>query len=131
MAYNSYYPQYPQSNAFVPQTQQPNNQIIQTNGFIPVPNEEVAKNYPVAPGNSVSFRNENAPYVYTKTMGFSQFDQPIFKRYKLIEEDTSPKEQSKAAGVDLESEIKKVWDEINVLKKTMAEIKERDNDDGV
>ena len=77
MAYNYQmnYPQYYQPNQNYPQNSQSFPQQIQNGGFIPVPSEEVARNYPVAPGNSVTFKNENAPYVYTKTMGFSQIDE--------------------------------------------------------
>lgn len=62
---------------------------IQNGGFVSVTSEEEARRYPVAPGNSVTFKNENAPYVYTKTMGFSQLDRPLFEIYRLVkEEDT-------------------------------------------
>lgn len=60
---------------------------IQNGGFVSVRNEMEARNYAVAPGNSVTFKDENAPYVYTKTMGFSQLDRPIFERYKLVKEE--------------------------------------------
>lgn len=77
---------YPQYNPYYQQPQQMPQQMVRTSEFIPVPNEDVARNYPVAPGSSINFKNENAPYIYTKTMGISQFDQPVFKRYKLVEE---------------------------------------------
>ena len=77
---------YPQYNPYYQQPQQIPQQMVRTSEFIPVPNEDVARNYPVAPGSSINFKNENAPYIYTKTMGISQFDQPVFKRYKLVEE---------------------------------------------
>lgn len=63
---------------------------IQSGGFVSVASEDDARKYPVAPGNSVTFKNENAPYVYTKTMGFSQLDRPLFEKFRLVkEEDTS------------------------------------------
>ena len=64
----------------------PPNQQIQSGGFIPIPSEAHARNYPVAPGNSVTFKDEFKPYVYTKTQGFNQMELPAFKKYKLIEE---------------------------------------------
>ncbi len=88
--YNPYYSPMMQPN----QVQQPvqNTQtepIIQkTNELIPVSNRDVAKSYPVALGNSVSFKDENAPYIYIKTMGFSQFDKPKFEVLRLVKEDT-------------------------------------------
>ena len=81
MAYN-YYPQYQQ---VYPQAQPV--QQIQNGGLVSVRNEMEARNYPIAPGNSVTFKDETAPYVYTKTMGFSQLDRPIFDKYRLIKEE--------------------------------------------
>lgn len=79
---NYYYPQnYPQQ---MPQQSTPQ---IQNGGFVSVRSEEEARNYPVAPGNSVTFKNETAPYIYTKTMGFSQLDRPLFDKFRLIKED--------------------------------------------
>ena len=31
----------------------------------------------------MTFKNESQPYIYTKTLGFSQLDQPIFEVFKL------------------------------------------------
>ena len=60
-----------------------------------MPNETAARNYPIAPGNSVTFIDENNPYCYTKTMGLNQLDRPVFKRYRLVEEqDTFQNAQS-------------------------------------
>lgn len=60
------------------------------NGFIRVRNENEAKMYPVAPANSVTFIDENAPYVYTKTVNMGQLDRPIFEKYRLVKEDDAP-----------------------------------------
>lgn len=80
------------------QTQNLNQQQypIQNGGFVCVSSEDEARRYPVAPGNSVTFKNENAPYVYTKTMGFSQLDRPLFEIFRLVkEEDTSNQQEDK------------------------------------
>lgn len=122
------YPNYYQN--FYPQ--QPMPQQARSNDFIMVPNEETARNYPVAPGNSVNFKDENASYIYTKTMGFSQFDQPIFKKYKLIEEETrnlpeKAVEVNEAINVsinDLKSKIEANSSEIEALKKELSELKD-------
>lgn len=74
------------------QQQQP--QQIQNGGFVYVQNEEEARNYPVAPGNSVTFKDENSPYMYAKTMGFSQLDRPIFEKYRLIKENAAENAQN-------------------------------------
>lgn len=39
----------------------------QSSGFVSVSSEAEARNFPVGYGNSVSFKDENQPYVYTKT----------------------------------------------------------------
>jgi hypothetical protein len=124
MAYPNFYQPQPY---YQPQPQQL--QQARTGDFIPVPNEDVARNYPVAPGNSVNFKNENAPYIYTKTMGFSQFDQPIFKRYKLIEEEPTnltveqPKmdEGYKNIIEDLKLKIGALESEIDDIKKSLKD----------
>lgn len=98
-AYNPYYsanypnaypysqPNFPQQMQPVPTPQQPITQPqIQNGGFVFVQSENEARLYPVAPGNSVTFKDENAPFVYEKTMGFSQLDRPQFKKFRLIEE---------------------------------------------
>lgn len=144
MNYPQYYPQNPQTfpqQFQSPQIQQPQTQI-QNGGFIPVPSEDVARNYPVAPGNSVTFKNENAPYVYTKTMGFSQLDRPIFEKYKLVREEdveipqesTSPKQYSDETIEKLKEQFKedisKLWGEIDVLKEQISKpttTKKKDN----
>lgn len=63
---------------------------IQNGGLVSIPSEDDARKYPVAPGNSVTFKDENAPYVYTKTMGFSQLDRPLFEKFRLVKEDDTP-----------------------------------------
>ena len=85
MPYNPYAPMFQQYQ----QMMQP--QISNAGNFVSVPNEMTARNYPIAPGNSVTFIDENSPYCYTKTMGLNQLDRPIFKKYKLVEEqETTP-----------------------------------------
>lgn len=120
MAYN--YPNYfyPQAQAYTPAPAAPQ-QPAQTAGFVTVRNEAEARNYPVAYGNSVTFRDENAPYIYTKTMGFSQLDRPVFDKYKLVKEDAeqvpTPAPAADAEELEkLQKEIKSIWNEINELK---------------
>lgn len=83
------YPYYPQNYSFPQyQTQQPIQQQIQNGGFVRVMSEDEARNYPVAPGYSVTFIDDTATYCYTKTAGFSQFDKPKFEKYRLIKENS-------------------------------------------
>lgn len=149
MAYNNFYPatyqpyQYPQQYQYqnfqqIPQQmnnyqsnmqQQP--QQIQNGGFISVHNIQEAFNYPVAPGNSVTFKDENSPYIYVKTKGFSQLEEPIFKKFRLIEEsDTQPQESTTTvteqavnyADFAKQADVTALWGEIEMLKKQIADI---------
>ena len=124
----NYFPQtyspYNQYNQFQNPMQPQNQSNIQSGNLISVHNEEEAKMYPVAPGNSVTFKDENQPYIYTKTMGFSQLDRPVFERYKLIKEEqpiqaiTVPEEKYalKHDLADLVSKVMDLQEELLILK---------------
>ena len=121
MALNQFYPyqyQTPYQQNYQQGFQQ-NNQI-QNNGFVPVHSLEEAYNYPVAPGNSITFKNETEPFMYTKTKGISPLEQPVFEMFKLVKVDYQHMPQSNAKtsemSFDAESQIKLLWDEINALK---------------
>ena len=63
--------------------------VVQS-GFVRVRNENEARMYPVAPGNSITFIDENSPYAYTKTVNMGQLDRPIFEKYRLVKEEDAP-----------------------------------------
>ena len=131
MAYN-YYPYntpymqqfYQAPTQYQAPFQQQQQQQIQNSGIISVRNEGEARSYPVAPGNSITFKDETAPYIYTKTMGFSQLDQPIFEKYKLFKEEDLNSARAAAADevIDntaqkkIEEQIEQLWKEVNSLK---------------
>lgn len=116
MAYNYY------NNPYAYQAQAQPQMQIQNSGFVPVRNEQEARSYPVAPGNSVTFKDETVPYIYTKTMGFSQLDRPSFEKYKLIKEEVSEETSPTDVVQKFETEIKKLWEEVNTLKKSKKEV---------
>lgn len=96
----------------------------QASGFVSVRSEAEARNYPVAYGNSVTFKDETAPYIYSKTMGYSQLDRPVFEKYKLVKEEAQepnpePKisEAENSSFDELKGEIGQIWKEIEALKK--------------
>lgn len=94
------YPYYPpvsglyQQPAPLPQ-QQPVQQQIRSGGIVSVSGEEEARRYPVAPGYTVTMRDDTGPYLYEKTMGFSQLDQPIFRKARIVFEDAAQTAQEK------------------------------------
>ena len=88
------------------------------NGFVSVRNIEEAYNYPVAPGNSITFKDENSPFVYTKTKGFSPLEQPVFEKYRLVKVEEPPQgaQIMPKSEPNYESQIKLLWNEINAIK---------------
>ena len=110
------YPYYYQQNQMQMQNQ------IQNGGLVSVRNITEARNYPVAAGNSVTFKDENAPYVYTKTMGFSPLDRPIFEVFRLVKEDMTPEVEVKP--VDYRQELDDLKAEVERLKKIITEEQE-------
>ena len=99
-AYPQYqpYPAYQQPNTFQSaaspqqpiqqpvQQQTPVQPPVQSSAPISVRGEQQALDWPIAPGNSLTFIDESAGYVYTKT-SLNQFDRPQFVKYKLVRED--------------------------------------------
>ena len=147
MAYNSYFPVTYQPNYYgnqpyyqqIPQPQQQiqqqqqNVQRVQPTiqqGFVLVQSEQEARAYPVAPGNSITFKDETAPFCYVKTMGFNQLDRPIFERYRLVKEEphemaSEQPTTNNSGAVDKEStyatksEINALWGEIDGIKEKL------------
>ena len=97
-----------QNTQFMPQNQQ-----VQT-PFVNVRSEAEARNFPVGFGNVVCFKDESAPYIYTKAMGFSQSDKPVFEKYRKEDHEAKPE-------TDYREEIDKLWGEINSLKERRNE----------
>lgn len=152
MAYNSGfpmnygYPQQPQYYQPMQQVSQPqptqNQMQIQNGGFVSVANEEMVRNYPVAPGNCVTFKIEGQPIVIEKSMGFSQLESPRLDRYRLVREeapDPAPKEVNYASKKDfddlaeivtiLNGKIKELEKDRKPAKKTkLIEVEDIDND---
>ena len=100
---------------------------IQNGGFVSVRSAQEAFNYPVALGNSVTFKDETAPYIYVKTRGFSQLEEPVFEQFQLVKVDNSQKvaepEQTVSTEYALKSELSALKEEIDLLKKKVSEFK--------
>ena len=130
--YNYQQQAYPQAQMQMTAQNQQTQPQIQNGGFIQVHDENEARNYPIAPGNSVTFKDENAPYVYTKTMGFSQLDRPIFEKYRLVKEDDMPTQnppvsaeiaqQTNNIDYALKTDLTALQAEIDALKQRIEEL---------
>lgn len=131
--YNYQQQAYPQAQMQMTAQNQQTQPQIQNGGFIQVHDENEARNYPIAPGNSVTFKDENAPYVYTKTMGFSQLDRPIFEKYRLVKEEDIQAAQNQPVNVQspqavnmidyaLKTDLTALQVEIDALKQRIEEL---------
>lgn len=125
---------YPFYQAYQPYFQ-PIQQTTNNNGIITVRSKEEAYNYPIAPGNSLTFKNETEPYIYTKTLGFSQLDRPIFEVFRLERENNAVETPRTAfeepvaqfltidEGSALKGEIEALKRELNFLKEYIEDDK--------
>ena len=154
MAYTPLYPYQPnyfgnpygyqQAQQPVSQAAPPRQPQIQQ-GLVMVQSEQEARSYPVAPGNSITFKDETAPFCYVKTMGFSSLDRPTFERYRLVKEEDAQEPVSKPQGGEasgqgsgiayaLQSDVDKLWAELEAVKtkltaKPAKKVKEVVDDD--
>lgn len=126
MAYN-FYPYQP--NFFANPQIAPNPNQPSAN-FVSVRSMEEAFNYPIAPGNSITFKDENAPFVYTKTKGFSPLENPVFEKYRLVKvEDTPKSAEPPTEQSDYQQQIEMLWAEVNALKRQIGGSDDKSADD--
>lgn len=133
--YQAYNPMYYHQQLNQTQQNMQSNPQIQNGGFVMVKDITEAMSYPVAPGNSVTFKNENQPYIYTKTLGFSQLDQPIFETFRLVKEEQNFNADKKehelevveylsiSQGEEIKTEMSKLKTELTELKTELNELK--------
>lgn len=132
---NAYQPYQQNVQQMQPQAQTVQQPQIQNGGFISVRSAQEAFNYPVALGNSVTFKDETAPYIYVKTRGFSQLEEPVFEQFQLVKVEN---QQKSAEAVPITNEAEQKFDinnyalksdlealqaEINFLKRKVSEMK--------
>lgn len=104
--------------------QTPQVQQMQSIGYIPVTSEDMARNYPVAPGNSLAFRHEDGNHIYVKSMGFSQYDKPVFDKYERVEE-SEPVMEGPVVARDYDSEISALSEELNSIREEVENLKKQ------
>lgn len=114
------------------QAQQMQQPAIQQSGFVLVQSEQEARAYPVAPGNSITFKDESQPYCYVKTMGFNQLDRPTFERYRLVKEDSPVSAQNATTSADsadgskdtayaLKSDVAALWGAVDEIREKIKQ----------
>lgn len=129
---------YPYFNPYQPNMQQPVQQPMQQpmqqtqSGFVSVHSEEEALRYPIAPGNSITFKIEGQPILIEKTMGFSQLDSPRVERFKITREG-APEESPRyamsedigkikdALSTDIENVRSSLAEDMEKIKKNLTE----------
>lgn len=117
MAFSYYGNNYPQGYG-----QPQNPPYTQNNTLIRVKSEAEMLNYPLAPGVSGLFYDENAQVLYSKTMDISQLGGPKVEKYKLtkVEMEGQPPEPQYATVNDL---LAVREDLIKLLGEKVAELK--------
>lgn len=101
---------------------------IHYGGIVSVRTEQEARNYPVAPSTSMTFHNENEPYIYTKTVG-SSLEPPKFEKFKLVKEEISDKtvETTKDMKYVEKDEFEALKADFNALRKELSCKSEQSN----
>lgn len=110
-----------QQPAPMPQMQaQQQPQQIRSGGIVSVSGEDEARRYPVAPGYTVTMRDETGPYLYEKTMGFSQLDQPIFRKARIVFEDAQETAQNNAGKQEAPAVVYAELSQLEALRDAVA-----------
>lgn len=100
--------------------QQPVQQQIRSGGIVSVSGEDEARRYPVAPGYTVTMRDETGPYLYEKTMGFSQLDQPIFRKARIVFEDAQENTEIKSQQPEAPAVVYAELAQLEALKEALT-----------
>ena len=121
----NYYPNYP---GYATQ-----GQPTQSGDFVPIPSEEDARNYPIQRGTSVTFKDDNLPYIYIKKLGMGQLDSPTFEVYEIRKRDTQSTRRAENGPQKTESdnlsnfvtkaEYGQICDKLRELQETVDELR--------
>ena len=80
---------------------------------------EMAFNYPIAPGNTIIFKDEAIPYIYVKTMGYSPIDQPVFEAYKREDAIQETETVNNQALEKIQEDIKGIIEDVDGIKRRL------------
>lgn len=103
------------------QNQQPQVSFMSTRG------SEMVVNYPIGPGNTIIFKDEVAPYIYVKSMGYSPVDKPILEVYRR--EDPTTQEESDPALAKIQEDIRGIIEDIDSIKRRLKPRRKEGEDD--
>lgn len=96
---------------------------VQDVGFVIVPNEDVVPTYPVGLGKTVYLKIDGKPIMFEKMRSFSQFEAPIVKRIRLIEDGEDDVKEATPENIAIErmqGEIKNIWKSLNGLEERLS-----------
>lgn len=133
--YNPYFQNYNFNPNYNPgyAAQAPPPPVAQGGDFVPIPSEEDARNYPIQRGTSVTFKDENLPYIYIKRLGMGQLDSPTFEVYEIKKR--TPQSTQRAESAPLKEETDKlsnyvtkaeygeICDEIEHIRETVERLR--------
>lgn len=137
------YPQYIPSNyQQIPNVQNPQMQMnnnnqgniitertmipFQPSVFTPFVTEDDVYNQPVAPGNTICFRDESRKTIYVKSMGYPPYsDKPLIEKY--VREDDIVDEEVEAKEYIEKEAIEPILTQLNELKKELDDFKAEKN----
>lgn len=105
--------------------------------FMSIRGKEIAINYPIAPNNTIIFRDEVEPYIYVKSMGYSPLDKPVMDIYRreepnLTQETASVVKEDNSIIEKMKGDIESILKDIEGIKQKMnakPRRKESDNDE--
>ena len=111
------------------QNTQPVQQNQSTVSIVDVNSKEEAFYWPVTAGNSVICRTKDGSAIFTKTAGFSATDPYIFEEF-YKKEPVKNEAPETTNSIDYQSEIDKLWGEINALKNRQKPQNNKRREDG-
>lgn len=103
--------------------------------FMSIRGRDIAVNYPIAPNNTIIFKDEMSPYIYVKSMGFSPLEKPMMEIYKKEEpiqtqEGTPETKEDNSTIQKLQTDIEGILDDIEGIKQKLnARAKRKETED--
>ena len=124
---NQYYPQY--QNFQAQQRQEQLNQVFANSyNYIFARDRAEAEGWPIAPGNTLIFRDQNGNYFYSKSLGFGPNEKPVFISYRREDFVEQSQESGTIEQNPLTEQLEKYKSstdlEIANLRSTIEELKE-------